>query len=139
MENYLNIKDLYYKDVDEYKIDIDTTLSCMSSTSERIIFAVVAERSGITRFVIRKYPELRNYILERIIHYKEIQIINKKINRAVDNLLKANKSLTFVSIINKCRLGSDVIYRNEYVKEKIRSILIENRHNIAARKNFTYL
>ncbi|MBC2580803.1 hypothetical protein [Clostridium sp. DJ247] len=139
MENYLNVTDLYYKDVEEYKIDINTTLSCMSSTSERLIFAVVAEKSGITRFVIRKYPELRNYILEKIIYYKEIQVINKKINRAVNNLLKANKSLTFISIINKCRLSSDIIYGNEYVKEKVRSVLVENKHNITTKKNCTRL
>jgi hypothetical protein len=128
MENCLNITDIYYKDIEEYKIDINNAIEYMISKNERLVFAIVAEKSGITRFVVRQYPELRNYILQRMIYYKEIQAINKKINRAVNSLLKSNKSITFISIINKCRFSSDAIYQNEYIKSKIRSLLIENNH-----------
>jgi hypothetical protein len=127
MENCFNITDIYYKDIEEYKIDINNTIEYMISKNERLVFAVVAEKSGVSRFVVRQYPELRNYILQRMIYYKEIQVINKKINRAVNSLLKSNKSLTFISIINKCRFTSDAIYQNQYIKNKIRSLLIENK------------
>lgn len=128
MENCLNTTDIYYKDIDEYKIDINNTIEYMISRNERLVFAVVAEKSGVSRFVVRQYPELRNYMLQRMIYYKEIQVINKKINRAVNSLLKSNKSLTFISIISKCRFSSDAIYQNQYIKDKIRSLLIENSH-----------
>lgn len=127
MENCLDVTDIYYKDIEEYKIDVDNTIEYMISRNERLVFAIVAEKSGVSRFVVRQYPELRNYLLQRMIYYKEIQVINKKINRAVNSLLKSNKSLTFISIINKCRFSSDAIYQNKYIKTKIRSLLIENK------------
>lgn len=127
MENCLNIIDTGYKDIEDYKIDVNNTIKYMISKNERLVFAIVAEKSGVTRFVVRQYPELRNYILQRMVYYKEIQVINKKIDRAVNSLLKSNKSLTFISIINKCRFSSDAIYQNQYIKSKIRSVLIENR------------
>jgi hypothetical protein len=125
VENCLNTTEVGYKDVGEYKSDVDKTIEHMISNNERLVFAVVAEKAGVTRFTVRQYPELRNYILQRMVYYKEIQVINQKIYRAVESLLKTNKSLTFVSIINKCKFGSDIIYQNQYVKDKIRSILVE--------------
>jgi hypothetical protein len=71
-----------------------------------------------------------------MVYYKEIYLINKKIDRAVDNLLKTSKSLTFISIISKCRFGSDAIYQNQYIKDKIRSVLIENKQKKIAKKEF---
>lgn len=128
MENCLNNIDTYYKGVEEYKIDIDNTIEHIISKNERLVFAIVAEKAGVTRFVVRQYPELRDYILNRMVYYKEIQVIDKKINRAFNNLLKSNKSITFISIINKCRFSADIVYQNQYIKNKIRNILIENKN-----------
>lgn len=129
MESCLNSIDVYYKDIEEYKIDIDNVINHMICKNERLAFAVIAERAGITCFVIRQYHELRNCILRRMEYYKEIQIINRKIDRAVNSLIKSNKSLTFMSIINKCRFASDVVYQNKYIKDRIRSVLAENKQN----------
>lgn len=136
MENCLNNTDSYYKDIEEYKVNINDTIQHIISNKERLVFAIVAEKAGVTRFVIRQYPELRNYILQKMVYYKEIYLINKKIDRAVDNLLKANKSLTFISIISKCRFSSDAIYHNQYIKDKIRNVLIENKKKKTAKKEF---
>lgn len=127
VENCLDITDFGYKDVEEYKIDVDKAIENMISKNERLVFAVVAERAGVTRFTVRQYPELRNYILQRMVYYKEIQVINQRIYKAVENLKKSNKSITFISIINKCKFNSELVYKNQYVKDKIRSVLAEVR------------
>ncbi len=134
MENCLSSTDVYYKNIDEYKVDIVTVIEHMISKNERLVFAIVAEKADITRFIIREYPELRNYILHKITYCKEIHAINKKINRAVNSLLKSNKNITFISIINKCRFSSDIIYQNQYIKDQIRNVLIQNKQNKTAIK-----
>ncbi len=123
MENCLNTAEIYYKDLEEYKVDINNTIEHMISTNERLVFALVAEKAGVTNFVVRKYPELRNYILQQLVYYREIKVINQKIDRAVNNLVKANKSITFLAIVNKCKFSSDMIYQNQYIKERIRRVL----------------
>ncbi|SKA79151.1 hypothetical protein SAMN05428976_103234 [Clostridium sp. USBA 49] len=127
MENALNNNSLFYKTMEEYENDIDSAIEDMISKNERIVFALVAEKSGVTNFVVRRYPELRNYILKQIKYYKEIQVINKKIDKACKSLIKQGKSLTFISIINKCKFPIDMAYNNLYIKDKIRSVLINNR------------
>lgn len=126
MENCLIAAETYYKGLDEYKSDVDTVIQYMISKKERLVFAVVAEKSGVTRFVVRKYPELRNYILTRMVYYKELQVINQKIDRATNNLIKSNKRLTFMSIVKKCRYNLEIIYENPYIKDRIREILVQN-------------
>lgn len=126
MENCLNTTKTLYKDIQEYKNEIDNVIQNMIYNKERLVFAIVAEKSGITRFVIRKYPELRNYILNKMVHYKEIHVINEKIDRAVASLLKSNNSITFIAIVNKCKFNSDMIYRNQYIKDRIKNIIASN-------------
>ncbi len=123
MESCLNTTEIYYKHLEEYKVDINNTIEAMITANERLVFALVAEKSGVTNFVVRKYPELRNYILQQLVYYKELQVINQKIDRAVNSLVKANKTLTFVAIVNKCKFSSEMIYQNQYIKDKIRSVL----------------
>jgi hypothetical protein len=123
MENCLNTAEIYYKDLEEYKVDINNTIEHMISTNERLVFALVAEKAGVTNFVVRKYPELRNYILQQLVYYKEIKVINQKIDKAVNSLVKSNKTVTFLAIINKCKFSSDMIYQNQYIKERIRRVL----------------
>jgi hypothetical protein len=125
MENCLNIGEIYYKDVEEYKIDINNTIENMISTNERLVFALIAEKAGVTNFVVRRYPELRNYILQQLVCYKEIQVINQKVDRAVNSLMKANKTITFMAIVNKCKFNSETIYQNQYIKDKILRVLSE--------------
>jgi hypothetical protein len=127
MENALNNDSLFYKTMEEYENDIDSAIEDMISKNERIVFALVAEKSGVTNFVVRRYPELRNYILKQIKYYKEIQVINGKIDKACKSLIKQGKPLTFISIINKCKFSIDMAYNNLYIKDKIRSVLINNR------------
>ena len=123
MENSLGSTELYYKNIEEYKLDVDKVIRVMIDKSERIVFAEVAEKAGVTRFVVRKYPELRNYILSRMAYYKEIQVINNKIERAVSNLKKANKTVTFMSIVDRCKFTLEAVYKNEYIKSKIVDVL----------------
>ena len=123
MENCLNITEVYYKDLEEYKVDINNTIKHMISTNERLVFALVAEKAGVTNFVVRKHPELRNFILQQLVYYREIKVINQKIDKAVTSLIKANKTITFLAIVNKCKFSSLVIYQNQYVKERIRRVL----------------
>jgi hypothetical protein len=126
MENCLSTTKTFYKDIEEYKDDIDNVIQNMIYNKERLVFAIVAEKSGVTRFVIRQYPELRNYILHKMVHYKEIHVINQKIDRAVASLLRSNKSITFMAIVNKCKFNADIIYRNQYIKHKIKSVIADN-------------
>jgi hypothetical protein len=123
MENCLNTAEIYYKDLEEYKVDINSTIEHMISTNERLVFALVAEKAGVTNFVVRKYPELRNYILQQLVYYKEIKVINQKIDKAVNSLVKSNKTVTFLAIVNKCKFSSAMIYQNQYIKERIRRVL----------------
>jgi hypothetical protein len=123
MEICLNTAEIYYKDLEEYKIDINNTIEHMISTNERLVFALVAEKAGVTNFVVRKYPELRNYILQQLVYYREIKVINQKIDKAVNSLVKAKKTVTFLAIVNKCKFSSDMIYQNQYIKERIRKVL----------------
>ena len=120
MEDHLDITNFGYKDIEEYKLLIDNVIEGMLSKNERLIFAVAAEKAGVDPYVIRKYPELRRYILQKIMYYKEIQVINQKIDRAVMSLIKSNKPLTFISIANKCKFSGNSLYQNQYIKEKIR-------------------
>lgn len=129
MEEHLNITNLYNKDIEEYKVLINNVIENMLSKNERLIFAVVAERAGIDPYIIRKHPELRTYMLKKIMYYKEIHIINQKIERAVSSLIKSNKPLTFISIANKCKFSGNTLYQNQYIKEKIRCIIAENKNN----------
>lgn len=130
MENCLANKEIYYKSIEEYKMDIDNIIISMLKKNERFVFADLAEKAGVTRFVVRKYPELRNYILEKMVYYKEIQVINAKINNAVKLLTKAHKNLTFMSIIKKCNFQSEIIYQNPYIKEKIRSVIANKKSSL---------
>lgn len=127
MENALNNTGLFYKSVEEYQADVSSVIEMMIIKNERLVFAVVAERAGVTNFVVRKYPELRNYILQEVMHYKEIQVIDQKISKAAASLVKHNKPLTFISIINKCKFSQELVYKNSYIKDKIREILINNK------------
>jgi hypothetical protein len=127
VENCLDVVDIGYKDVEEYKADVDRTIERMISRNERLVFAVVAEKAGVTRFTVRQYPELRNYILHRMVYYKEIGVINQKVSKAVESLQKTNRRLTFISIINKCKFNLELVNNNQYLKDKIRSVLAENQ------------
>lgn len=127
MGNCLSTTGIYYKDIEEYKTDINAVIENMIANNERLVFSVVAEKASITPFVIRQYPDLRNYILQTMVNYKEIQVLKEKIEKAVASLTKSNKSLTFLAIINKCKFDSNMVYQNQYIKEKIRSLIAEQK------------
>lgn len=126
MKNYSNGEVSCYKAIEEYKVDINNAISSMLSRNERLSFAIVAEKTNIDPLVIRMYPELRTYILEKIKYYKELKVINNKIDKAVKSLLKSNKNLSFISIMNKCKFSLNVVYKNKYIKDKIISALTDN-------------
>lgn len=124
MENCLNNTEVYYKPIKEYVADIDKVIEFRISKNKGLVFAAVAESAGITVFVIREYPELRNYVLKRMLYYKEIQVINEKIDRAINSLLKSNQRITFTLIAKRCKFGSHIIHENQYIKDRIRSVMI---------------
>ncbi|WP_027624127.1 hypothetical protein [Clostridium lundense] len=126
MKTYSNGEVSCYKDMEEYKVDINNTINSMLSKNERLSFAIVAEKTNIDPLVIRMYPELRTYILEKIKYYKEMKVISDKIDKAVKSLLKSNKNLSFISIMNKCKFSLNVVYKNKYIKDKIISALTDN-------------
>jgi hypothetical protein len=123
MENCLNSEVTRYKDLEEYKSDVNNIIENMISQNERLVFALVCEKTDINPLTIRRYPELRSYILERMVYYKELHVINSKIDRVVNNLIKANKRITFLEIVNRCKFSSEMIYRNQYIKDRIRSVI----------------
>lgn len=127
MENFITNKDTGYKNLEEYEIHILMIIEDIILKNQRLVFATVAEKAGVTNLVIREFPELRGYILQKIKYYKETKLIHQKIDRAVASLLKRNKSLTFISIIGSCNFDSKTIYQNQFIKDKIRKVLTENR------------
>ncbi|KEI05474.1 hypothetical protein [Clostridium botulinum] len=127
MENCLNYARTKYKSIEEYKHDINETIEDMISNNERLTFAIIVKKSHITPFTINKYPKLRKYILYKIKYYKEIQVINKKIHKSVSSLFSSNKTLTFTSIASKCGFSLSTVYNNDYIKNKIRMELINNK------------
>jgi hypothetical protein len=127
VDNNVKNTEKCYKDIKEYEVDIVNVIKNMILKNERLVFAIIAERAGITRFVIREYPELRNYILNEMAFRKELKEIDKKIERAVAGLQKSKKSITFMSIASKCKFDGETIYQNQYIKDKIREILIDNK------------
>jgi len=132
MENYI-MKDYdFYNDIDkekklkEYKIQIDNAIKEIISKGGRLVFASVVKVGDISNITVFKYPELREYILISIKYAKEIQVINQRIDRAIARMIKGNKRITFISLMNSCRFNSDDVYKNTYIKERIRMIVIEN-------------
>lgn len=130
MENCLNLNMSSYKDVDEYKNDITYTIKTLLNNNERLSFASVVKKARITPLVINKYPELRMYILENIKKHKEMKVIEDKITRATTKILNSKENLTFMAIVKRCRFSLDMVYKNEYIKEKIIEIIKENKNTI---------
>ncbi len=120
MDNCLRSEELHTKTGEEYKAHIDSIILDILEKAETLVFANVVKKAGITPFIINQYPELRSYILEKMKTLKEIYSINKKIDKAVASLLKSNKAVTFLAIINRCKIDLDNVYHNEYIKDKIR-------------------
>lgn len=129
MENCLSTTDVYFENEDNFKAEIERVIEEMICDNERLVFAEVAEKAGVTRFIVRRYPELRNYILKRMMYYKDLQVINQRIDRAVSSLLKSNKKITFIAIIGKCKFTTEMIYQNPYIRDRIRNILATNNSN----------
>jgi len=140
MENYITKDNEFYNDVEnadnlsKYKLDIDEAIKAIISKEDRLVFASVVKGADITNITVLKYPELGGYILEKIKFEKEIQAIDKKIDRAIARLNKGNRRITFISLMNSCKFNSDHIYNNPYIKEKIRAAVIENTRGLCKKK-----
>ncbi len=140
MENYITKDNEFYNYVEnadnlsKYKLDIDEAIKAIISKEDRLVFASVVKVADITNITVFKYPELRGYILEKIKFEKEIQAIDKKIDRAIVRLNKGNRRITFISLMNSCKFNSDHIYNNPCIKEKIRAAVIENTRNFCKSK-----
>ncbi|WP_291576145.1 hypothetical protein [Clostridium sp. UBA4548] len=137
MDNCLRNVELHTKTVEEYKAHIDSIILDILEKAETLVFANVVKKAGITPFIINQYPELRNYILEKMKTHKEIYSINKKIDKAVISLLKSNKAVTFLAIVNRCKIDLDNVYHNEFIKDKIRMEIAKNNQklNVDIRNN----
>lgn len=140
MENYITKDNEFYNNVEnadnlsKYKLDIDEAIKAIISKEDRLVFASVVKVADITNITVFKYPELRGYILEKIKFEKEIQAIDKKIDRAIARLNKGNRRITFISLMNSCKFNADHIYNNPCIKEKIRAAVIENTRNFCKSK-----
>ena len=140
MENYITNDNEFYNDVgnqkklSKYKSDIDEAIKTIISKEDRLVFASVVKAADITNITVFKYPELRGYILEKIKVEKEIQAINKKVDRAIARLTKVNRRITFISLMNSCKFNLDHVYKNPYIKERIRVAVIENTRNFYKNK-----
>lgn len=114
------------KIIEEYTLTIDNIVESMLSKNQLLSFASIIEETTITPITIKKYPELKKYILAKISHYKELQIIDIQINKAVEKLLKSNQNITFTSIVQKCNFSSSSVYQNSYIKRKILNAISKN-------------
>ena len=134
MENYRISEDIQCENVEEYEIYVLMIIEDIISKNQRLVFATVAEKAGISNLVIRQHPQLRTYILQKIKYYKETQLIHQKIDRAVARLLKRNQKLTFISLIDSCNFDTKTVYQNQCIKDKIRKVLSENKHILSTSK-----
>lgn len=130
MENCLSFNTPSYKNIEDYKNDIKTNIIEILDSNEKLNFALIVKKSSISPIIIKKYPELRSYILQNIKHYKETKLIDDKIAKATNKILDCNEPLTFMAIIKKCRFSSDMIYKNNYIKEKVIKTIKENKNSI---------
>lgn len=128
MENLITNEGISYKDIEDYKIDVNKTIEIIILEKDKLVFANVARKSGVNEFVIREFPQLRKFILERILYYKKIKVINDKIDRIVNNLIKAKKNVTFVGVMNRCKFTDDMYEEQAYIKDKIRKAVVNNSH-----------
>lgn len=124
MESCLNLSS--YKDVEDYKNDIDNAIQDILNRNERLTFASVVKNVDITPITISKYPELRMYILENIKLKKEMKVIYDKINRAASKILNSKENLTFMGLVKRCRFSLELVYKNPYIKESLLKALKEN-------------
>jgi hypothetical protein len=127
MDICLNDVDLNIETEEEYKIHVDNAIVNILLNEERLVFASVVEKAKITPFIISKHIGLRIYILERMKYHKEMYIIDKKINRAVISLLKSNRNITFLSIINKCKISMDTAYQDQIIKNKVKDAILQSK------------
>lgn len=127
MDSCLKGAELYTESVEKYKIHVDEAIVSILSNEERLVFAIVVEKARITPYIINQYPELRNYVLESMKYHKEIHVMDKKINKAINSLTKGNKTITFLAIMKKCKIGLDNAYHNEIIKDKIRDAIIKSK------------
>lgn len=124
MESCLNLSS--YKDVEDYKNDIDNAIQDILNRNERLTFASVVKNVDITPITISKYPELRMYILENIKLKKEMKVIDDTINRATSKILNSKENLTFMGLVKRCRFSLELVYKNPYIKESLLKALKEN-------------
>jgi len=129
MDNCLRDTDLQVKSGEEYKAQIDMVILDILEKSETLVFANVVKKAGVTPYIINQYPELRSYILDKMKYEKEVYLMNKKIEKAATNLVKANKTVTFLSIVNRCKFNLDKVYHDELIKNKIRTVIAESMKN----------
>ncbi|MEG0307555.1 MAG: hypothetical protein RR636_06405 [Clostridium sp.] len=135
MENYITKDYDFYSDIDregkikEYKFQIDNAIKKIMAKGARLVFANVVKVGDISNITVLKYPELRGYILDNIKFEKEMYVINQRINRALARMIKSNKKVTFIGLMNSCRFNSDDIYNNGYIKERIRETVIESSNS----------
>lgn len=120
--------ELYFKELEEYKEEINKAIEQINKDNNRLVFANVVKTAGINEFIVRRYPDLRLFILDRIKYYKEIKIIDDKIDRAINTLIKSDKNITVIALMNKCKFQPELIHNNIYLKEKIRKAVIDNSH-----------
>lgn len=132
MENYITKDNEIYKNSNEYnkleiyKLRIDEAIKNIIAKGGRLVFARVVKEGEITNIIVMKHPELRGYILNKIKFEKEKKVINEIIHKVVTGLLKRNKSITYISVLNKCKFPSEQVYRNDYIKGQIRDVVIKN-------------
>lgn len=136
MENYITKAEGFYYDgngcyeedsvVEQYKKSIDSAIQDIINNGKRLVFANVAKEADVTNIAVYKYPELRTYILKEIEFQKQLQVINEKIEKAVNRLKKSKKKVTFIALMNSCNFDYEDMARNAYIKERVREVVIQN-------------
>ena len=128
--SHLLMEDVYtYKSLDEYKSSIDITIAEILLTTENLVFANVARKSGVNEFVIRKFPELRGFILKQIMKHKNRHVINCRILKVVENLNRGKKNISFLTVLNKCKFSNELELEKEYIYKRIKEVIAENIKN----------
>ena len=93
------------EEVEILKNKVDESIIRIIEKKERLVFANVVKDADISNITVFRYPEIRGYVLNQIKTQKEIQCINAKIERVINNLKKRGKRITFVAVMNKCKFS----------------------------------
>lgn len=120
------IEERQYEDLQE---KVDRAIEVLQNEEKRLVFASVVKEADITNIMVYKNPEIRAYILESIKTAKEVEKINKRINRVREKLKNRNGKVSYVAMLRGCGFSSADMQKYPFIKSKIRDAVIMEAGN----------